>query len=106
MGHVPLDVAGMYCSKQVVDLLKAKGAIDAGNVDHWAIQSGNIANWSGKVYLQKMFLIHWAAYNDLPDVLMQYGRQGASLSEVDSNGYTPIDLAVLNKSYKSVKVLA
>lgn len=37
---------------------------------------------------------------------MEYGRQGANLSENDSNGFSPIDLTVLNKSYKSMKVLA
>ena len=106
MGHTPLDVAGMHSSREVVDLLKEKGAIDTGNVDHWAIQGGNIANWSGKIYPEKKFLIHWAAYNDLPDVIAEYGRQGVNLSETDSNGFTPIDLAILNKSYKSMRVLA
>lgn len=28
------------------------------------------------------------------------------LSEQDSNGYSPIDLTIINKSYKSMRVLA
>jgi hypothetical protein len=28
------------------------------------------------------------------------------MNEVDGNGYTPIDVAVVNKSYRSVEVLA
>lgn len=47
-------------------MLKAKGAIDNGNVDYWAIQGANPSNWSGKIYPDKKQLIHWAAYNDLP----------------------------------------
>lgn len=47
-------------------MLRAKGAIDNGNVDYWAIQGANPANWSGKIYPDKKQLIHWAAYNDLP----------------------------------------
>ena len=39
-------------------------------------------------------------------MIAEYGRCGVSLSEPDSNGYTAIDLAVINKSYKTVKVLA
>lgn len=69
MGHTPLDVAGMYCKREYVDLLKEKGATDNGKVDTWAIQGANIANWSGKVDPSKKPLIHWAAYNDLPEVL-------------------------------------
>jgi hypothetical protein len=105
-GHNPLDVAGMYCHKEYVDMLKEKGAIDSGQVDHWAIQGANLANWSGKVDVEKKYLIHWAAYNDQPEVLTEYARRGANMADPDTNGYTPIDLAVINKSYKSVKVLA
>lgn len=50
LGHTPLDVAGLYCSKDHIDLLKAKGAVDNGNVDYWAIQGANPSNWSGKIY--------------------------------------------------------
>ena len=74
LGHTPLDVAGLYCPKEIINLLKEKGAVDNGNVDHWAIQGANLANWSGKVDLKKLFLIHWAAYNDLPEVLAEYHR--------------------------------
>ena len=28
LGHTPLDIAGMYCKREYVDLLKEKGAID------------------------------------------------------------------------------
>jgi len=52
--------------------LKAKGAIDDGRVDNWAIQGANIANWSGQVDVSKKALIHWAAYNNLPKVLAKY----------------------------------
>ena len=106
MGHSPLDVAGLYCPLEVIELMKEKGAIDEGNVDHWSIQGGNIANWSGRVDEKKPYLMHWAAYNDLPDVLVEYHRTGANLSFVDTNGHSSIDLTVLNKSYKSFKVLA
>jgi hypothetical protein len=47
-------------------LLKEKGALDNGKVDHWAIQGGNIANWSGNVDLNKKELSPWAAFNNLP----------------------------------------
>lgn len=99
-------MAGIYCCKDYVDMLKEKGAIDNGNVDHWAIQGGNIYNWTGHVDVNKKFLIHWAAYNDMPTVLMEFYRQGANLSEKDANDFAPIDLAVINKSYNSLKVLA
>jgi len=66
LGHTPLDVAGMYCRKEYVELLRAKGAIDNGKVDCWAIQGANIDNWSGNVDPSKKVLIHWAAYNNLP----------------------------------------
>lgn len=39
-------------------------------MDNWAIQGGNIYNWSGRVDPTKKHLPHWAAYNDMPDVLM------------------------------------
>jgi hypothetical protein len=100
-----LDVAGIYCRKQHVDMLIEKGAIDNGNADHWAIQGGNIYNWTGRVDPSKKYLIHWAAYNDMPDVLMEFYRQGANLSDKDANDFTPIDLTVINKSYASFKVL-
>lgn len=75
-------------------------------MDYWAIQGANPTNWSGKIYPDKKPLIHWAAYNDMPEVLSEYAKEGVSISEPDSNGYTPIDLTVLNKSYSSMKVLA
>ena len=87
-------------------MMKEKGAIDEGNVDHWSIQGGNIGNWSGKVDENKKYLIHWAAYNDLPDVLLEYHRVGVNLAIPDTNNHTAMDLAVLNKSYNSFKVLA
>jgi ankyrin repeat protein len=102
LGHTPLDVAGMYCKKEYIDLLRAKGAVDDGKVDNWAIQGANIANWSGNVDPTKKALIHWAAYNNLPEVLAKYAELGADVNESDHNGNTPIDLAVLNKSYESV----
>jgi len=36
---------------------------------------------------------------------MEFYRQGANLSEKDANDFAPIDLAVINKSYGSFKVL-
>ena len=72
IGHTPLDVAGLYCRKEYVDLLREKGAIDNGKVDNWAIQGGNLENWSGQVNPDKPELIHWAAYNDLPEVLARF----------------------------------
>lgn len=106
LGHTPVDVAGLYCNKEYIEMLREKGAIDNGNVDQWAIQGGLPANWSGKVYPDKKPLIHWAAYNDMPEVLAEYAKEGVPVNEPDSNGYTPIDLAVLNKSYGSIRVLA
>lgn len=53
LGHAPLDIAGMYCKREYVDLLREKGAVDNGKVDHWAIQGANIANWSGNVDVRK-----------------------------------------------------
>lgn len=89
----------MYCKREYIELLKEKGAIDNGKVDHWAIQGGNIANWSGHVDVKKKELIAWAAYNNLPEVLQKYAEAGANMDEPDANGNTPIDMAVLNKNY-------
>jgi hypothetical protein len=83
IGHTPLDVAGMYCRREYVDLLKAKGAIDDGRVDNWAIQGANIDNWSGKVDPSKKLLIYWAAYNNLPQVLLKFHEAGANVDEPD-----------------------
>ena len=99
IGHTPLDIAGMYCRRQYVDLLRQKGAQDDGKVDVWAIQGANIANWSGNVDINKKQLIHWAAYNNLPQVLKKYHDEGANVNEPDEKGNTPIDMAVVNKSY-------
>ena len=33
MGHTPLDIAGMYCRREYIDLLREKGAEDEGKVD-------------------------------------------------------------------------
>ena len=99
IGHTPLDIAGMYCRRQYVDLLRQKGAQDDGKVDVWAIQGANIANWSGNVDINKKQLIHWAAYNNLPQVLKKYHEEGANVNEPDEKGNTPIDMAVVNKSY-------
>lgn len=41
----------------------------------------------------------------MPEVIAEYAKQGVSISEPDSNGYTPIDLTVLNKCYSSFRVL-
>ena len=106
LGHTPLDVAGMYCKREYVDLLRQKGAQDNGKVDCWAIQGANIANWSGNVDPEKKALIHWAAYNNFPDVLKKYYEAGANVHEQDEKGNTPIDMAVINKSYESVQALA
>ena len=76
---MPLDIAGTYCRKQYVDLLKQKGAIDRGNVDNWAIQSANIYNWTGRVDPTQTHLIHWAAYNDMPQALLEFYKQGANI---------------------------
>jgi ankyrin repeat protein len=51
-------------------------------------------------------LIPWAAYNNLPEVLKKYAEAGVFMNEVDANGNTPIDLAIINKCYESVEVLA
>lgn len=87
-------------------MLKAKGAIDNGNSDFWAIQGANVGNWSGKIYPNQKSLIHWAAYNDMPEVIAEYAKEGVSVSDPDSNGFTPIDLTILNKSYNSMRVLS
>ena len=83
LGHTPLDVAGMYCRKEYVNLLREKGAIDDGKVDCWAIQGANIDNWSGNVDASKKILIHWAAYNNLPEVLLKFHEAGANVNERD-----------------------
>lgn len=62
-----------------MDFLREKGAIDDGKVDTWAIQGANIANWSGKVDPQRKALIHWAAYNNLPQVLKKFHDAGANV---------------------------
>lgn len=92
----------MYCRREYVDLLREKGAIDDGKVDCWAIQGANIANWSGEVDPSKKALIHWAAYNNLPDVLQKFYEAGADVNDADEKGNTPIDMATMNKSYESV----
>jgi ankyrin repeat protein len=48
-GYSPLDIAGLYCNKHIINLLKSKGAIDDGGVDYWAIRGANMQNWSGNV---------------------------------------------------------
>ncbi len=45
--HTPLAVAGMYCQRTYIDMLKAKGAIDDGTVDYWAVVGANREAWSG-----------------------------------------------------------
>ena len=99
MGHTPLDIAGMYCRREYIDMLREKGAEDDGKVDVWAIQGANIANWSGRVDPEKKTLIHWAAYNNFPQVLLEFYRAGADVNQTDEKGNTPIDMAVINKSY-------
>ncbi len=42
----------------------------------------------------------------MPEVIAEYAKEGVSVSEPDSNGYTPVDLTVLNKCYNSLRVLA
>lgn len=42
----------------------------------------------------------------MPEVLTEFYKQGANLNEKDGNDFTPIDLAVINKSYNSIKYLA
>ena len=49
-------------------------------MDVWAIQGANIANWSGNVDITKKQLIHWAAYNNLPQVLKKYHEEGANVN--------------------------
>lgn len=39
-------------------------------------------------------------------MISEFAKQGVSVSEQDSNGFTPIDLTILNKSYNSLRVLA
>ena len=87
-------------------MLKAKGAEDDGRVDQWAIQGANYSNWSGEIDPSKTKLIAWAAYNNLPKVVAKYAEAGVKMDELDQNGNTPIDIAVTNKSYECVEVLA
>lgn len=42
----------------------------------------------------------------MPDVIAEYAKQGISINDVDSNGFSPMDLTILNKSYSSMRVLA
>lgn len=61
-------------------MLKAKGAIDEGRVDQWAIQGANYANWSGEIDPSKTKLIPWAAYNNMPEVLLKYAEAGCKMN--------------------------
>ena len=106
LGHTPIDIAGMYCRKEYVEMLRAKGAEDNGRVDHWAIQGANYCNWSGEVDPTKTKLVAWAAFNNLPRVLEKFAEGGAKMDDLDDKGNAPIDIAVINKSYESVEVLA
>lgn len=80
VGHTPLDVAGIYCRPEYVELLLKKGAVDQGNIDQWAIQGGNMQNWTGNVNISQKHLIHWAAYNDMPTVLKEFHKNGANMN--------------------------
>lgn len=104
-GNSPLDIASLYCTKPIVDKLRAKGATSKMGADYWAIRGGNLGTWSGDAPMAQEELIHWAAYNDLPEVLEVYHAKGASLTKLDQRGATPIDTAVLNKSYRAFKYL-
>jgi hypothetical protein len=42
----------------------------------------------------------------MPDILIEFYKQGVNINDKDGNDLAPIDLAVINKSYKSFKVLA
>ena len=100
-----MDIAGMYCRREYVDLLREKGAKDDGRVDVWAIQGANIANWSGNVDPSKKQLIHWASFNNFPQVIRKFHEAGANVHEIDEKGNTPIDMAVINKSYEVAEYL-
>ena len=87
-------------------MLKEKGAtVSVNGTDFWAIRGANLECWSGNVPLDRKELIHWAAYNDLPSVLKEYQQQGVDVNLPDHNGTTPIDTALINKSYKSFEYL-
>lgn len=50
----PLDIAAMFCSRQIFDKLKAKGAEKSINgTDYWCIRGANMDCWSGKVPVDK-----------------------------------------------------
>jgi ankyrin repeat protein len=104
-GNSPLEIAALYSTKEVVDKLKAKGATGDIGSDYWAIRGGNLAVWSDTVPLDRPELVHWAAYNDLPEVLEKFRQKNVSLTTLDQNGSTPIDIAVVNKSYRAFKYL-
>ena len=106
LGHTPMDIAGMYCRKEYVDMLRSAGADDDGRVDHWAIQGANYRNWSGDVDPKKTKLVAWAAYNNLPKVIVKFAEAGAKMDDIDDHGNSPMDIAVLNKSYECVEELA
>lgn len=100
-----MEIAALYSTKEVVDKLKAKGATGDIGCDYWAIRGGNLAIWSGEVPMDRPELVHWAAYNDLPEVLEEFRKRGIDLTNPDQNGATPIDIAVVNKSYRAYKYL-
>lgn len=104
-GNSPLEIAALYSTKSIMNKLKEKGGTGDIGPDYWAIRGGNLANWSGQVPLDKKELVHWAAYNDLPEVLTEFNRLGVSMVETDQNGSSPIDIAASNKSYKAFKYL-
>lgn len=104
-GNSPVEIAALYSTKEVVDKLKSKGATGDIGCDYWAIRGGNLAVWSGQVPLDRPELVHWAAYNDLPEVLEEFRKKGVSLSIPDQNGQSPIDISVSNKAYRAYKYL-
>lgn len=104
-GNSPLEIAALYSTKNVMEKLKAKGATGDIGPDYWAVRGGNLANWSGRVPLDKKELVHWAAYNNLSEVLEEFNRLGVSMIEPDQTGSTPIDIATANKSYRAFKYL-
>ena len=42
----------------------------------------------------------------MPAVLVKFAEAGCAMDAVDVNGNTPIEIAVTNKCYQSVEVLA
>ena len=88
-----------------MDLLIAKGATGDVGPDYWAIRGGKIGNWSGKVPLDRKELVGYAAYNDLPEVLEEFHRLGVPMDQLDKEGKSPIDIAVVYKSYRCLKYL-